>query len=180
MSILHNQIIIQLIGFVAFGLSLLIYQFNKRRTILNVQLLASLLFSVHFFLLGAYAGSAMNFLGATRNYFFNQFRYVQNSVWLLWLFVGIFAIATALTWQNIYSVLPAIGTISGAFAAWQSKTKNIRLISLISPPAWLIYAVHSHSYAGIVTEVFVLSSILLGMYRFDWRKKAEKARSGNV
>ena len=162
---------VQLIGFVALGVGMLVYQFNTRKQILTILSLASLLFSIQFFLLGAYSGAVLNAINVARNYAFYKYRYRAWSAIVLWGFIAIFCIATILTWQGPLSLLPAIGMISGAFANWQPKAKHIRLLSLISPPAWFVYAVAVHSYAGMIGEVLILSSILVGMYRFDRRSK---------
>jgi hypothetical protein len=124
-TITHNQIFIQLIGFVALGIAFSVYQLNERKGMLRLQMWASLLFSIHFFLLGAYTGS-----------------------------------------------------VSGSLAYWQPVAKSIRLLALISPPAWFTYNFISHSYTGMATEIFLFTSILLGMYRLDVpvrRKKYARA-----
>lgn len=166
-SVTVNPFVVQLIGFIALGVAILVYQFNTRKQILIVLSLASLLFSVQFFLLGAYSGAVLNLINIARNYAFHKYRYRTWSAVVLWGFVAIFGAATALTWQGSLSLLPAIGMISGAFANWQPEAKHIRLLSLISPPAWFIYAAAVHSYAGMVAEVLILNSILVGMYRYD-------------
>jgi hypothetical protein len=56
-------------------------------------------------------------------------------------------------------------------AVWQKNPRMIRLLSLLSPPLWLIYNVLSGSYPGILSEIFLLTSTLIGIYRFDIRKK---------
>ena len=175
--IIANPFIVQLIGFVALGVSVLVYQFNTRKQILMILSWSSLLFSIQFFLLGAYSGAVLNLINIARNYAFQRYRYRAWSVIVLWGFIMIFSIATALTWQGPLSLLPAIGMISGAFANWQPKAKHIRLLSLISPPAWFVYAVAVHSYAGMVAEVLILSSILVGMYRLDRGSKKVSTRS---
>jgi len=164
---INIQFIAQLIGFVALGLQLWVYQLNKRKSMLNWQLWSNFLFSIHFFLLGAYTGSALNFVGAGRSYTFNKYRHKKWSAVIFWGFIGIFILAGALTWQGPLSILPVIGMVSGAFAYWQHGTRHIRTLSLIAPPAWFIYNAFNHSYAGMVTEIVIIASILIGKYRHD-------------
>lgn len=172
MALLHNQVFIQGIGFVAFVIAVSVYQLNSRKSILNWGVVSGSLWAIHFFLLGAYTGSALNFFGAIKAYTFNRFRYRSWSGFLFWGFVSLFAAVTAVTWQGPISLLPAIGTISGAFASWRPTAKSIRLLALISPPSWFAYNFISHSYAGMVTEVFILASIFIGMYRLDRKSPA--------
>lgn len=177
---MHGQLMAQLIGFVALIVSLWVFQLNKRTTMLTAQLWGNLLFAIHFALLGAYTGAALNLVGAGRSYSFNKFRKKRWSGAIFWGFIGIFVAADIATWQGIISLLPLIGMISGAFAYWQPTAKSIRVLSLIAPPAWFIYNAVVSSYAGMATEVILMSSILIGMYRLDKQVKRVAVRANGV
>ena len=169
-TLIHDQVFIQLIGFIALGISVIAYQIDKRITILRLQTVASLLWGVHFFLLGAWTGSILNVTGAIQNYIFSSIPN-RKRTWLLPIvFILIFIIADALTWQGLLSLLPLGGTISGTISYWQKRTRLLRILALISPPLWFTYNFISHSYPGMLTEVFLISSTLIGIYRFDIRK----------
>lgn len=62
-------LIAQLIGFIALTVSILIFQFNKRTVMLRLGMIAGAIYAVHFFMLGAYTGSAMNLIGSFRSCF---------------------------------------------------------------------------------------------------------------
>mgnify|MGYP006295496783 CR=1 FL=1 len=53
---------------------------------------------------------------------------------------------------------------------WSSDTKNIRKILLLSPPAWFIYSFYVNSYPAMLLESFVFISLIIGIYRFDYKK----------
>jgi hypothetical protein len=165
--LIHNQIFIQSLGFAGLATGLVSFQVNKRKKILGLVIWSSLFWTIHFFLLGAYTGSALNFIGAIRTMAFSKYRDRRRSIFILWGFIAAFGVATALTWQGPLSLLPAFGTISGAFAYWQKTPRSIRMLALLSPPAWLIYNVVSHSYAGVITEVLIFAATLVGIYRLD-------------
>ena len=67
------------------------------------------------------------------------------------------------------SLLPFIGTASGAIAFWQKKTKYIRRLALVSSPPWFTYNVIVGSYPGMVAEALLMSSNFIGQYRFDFK-----------
>ena len=47
---------------------------------------------------------------------------------------------------------------------------NIRKANLfVACPAWLIYDIIFHSYAGILNEVITITSILISIWRFGWK-----------
>ena len=172
-NLVHSGIFIQLIGFVAFVLSLLIFQVNKRSSMLRIQMVACLLYAIHFFMLGAYTGAAMNVAGVARNFSFDKLKKSRHSWVLPILFITIFFIAAILTWQGPRSLLPAIASIGGTLAVWQQNPRMIRLLSLLSPPLWLTYNVLSGSYPGILSEIFLLTSTIVGIYRFDILKQKQ-------
>ena len=129
-----------------------------------------LLWAGHFFLLDAFTGMALNLVAAVRFYVYYRTKPSKRNIWIMWFFIGITVLATALTWQGWISLLPLIGTASGVIAFWQKKTKHIRRLALISSPPWLAYAVIVGSYPGIVVESLLLISNLTGQARFDFKK----------
>lgn len=132
------------------------------------------LWTLHFFLLHALTGAAMNFIGASRAYTYYKIKPVKSNLWVLWSFTAISVSATALTWQGIISLLPFIGSMTGVIGYWQPTAKSIRRISLISPPSWFTYNFISHSYAGMATEILIMTSILTGIHRLDRKPKKRK------
>jgi hypothetical protein len=165
----------QIIGFFALAFSVIAFQIDRRKTILFFLALGNLLWSAHFFLLGAYTGAAMNSLAIVRNYFFITQRSRFKRDYLPAVFIVIFGLATFATWDGIISLLPFFGMCFGTVAFWQRKTKIIRLLSIISPPIWFTYNFINNSYAGMLVEVFVFSSICIAIIRYDILKLPEPA-----
>lgn len=128
---------------------------------------ASLLWSVHFLLLGAVTGAAMNLLTAGRSYVYYKLRPAQRHFLIPWAFVVVLVVVTAWTWQGMTSLLPLIGSVSGVIAFWLKNPKYIRRVGFTSSPPWLIYNILSGSYPGMVVEVLLMVSNLIGQYRFD-------------
>ena len=161
------QLIVQVIGFFALLFSLLLFQVNNRKDMLKLKTLGAVSYTIHFFLLGAYTGSAMNMISVGRDTVFIKAKGRKRSWALPGFFIVVFVGVGLLTWQGPISLLPITGMITGTIAFWQRKSKSIRWISLLSPPMWFIYNAVSGSYAGMLTEVILLSSDLTGIYRFD-------------
>ena len=60
-------IIGQVLGIVAPVLGLLSYQMKKQKNLLLLQLLNSIIFCLHYLMIGAISGMALNLVGLTRN-----------------------------------------------------------------------------------------------------------------
>lgn len=162
---------IQLIGLVAVSISLVVFQTNSRDTMLKLGMTAAIFYTLHFILLGAFTGAAMNFIGGARCFVFYKFKPSKKHHGILFAFIGLAVAGTALTWQGPLSLLALAGSVGGAFAAWHTKPESIRRWAILVTPFWFIYDAISGSYAGMFIEVVILTSILIGEYRFDWRHK---------
>ncbi|OGG20175.1 hypothetical protein A3D03_00500 [Candidatus Gottesmanbacteria bacterium RIFCSPHIGHO2_02_FULL_40_13] len=164
-----TQLIAQIIGIVALLFVLLSFQKNSRYLILLFLIIVQILFTLHFGLLGAWTGAAMNGVAAFRTYIFNQreTKIWSNNPFWLYLFVVLFWVFGIVTWSGYYSILPILAMTIDSFAVWNKKTQYIRRLMLIPRPLWFIYNYTVVSYAGMITEIFVLFSILIGIIRFD-------------
>jgi Bacterial inner membrane protein len=163
-----NPLLIQGIGLVALLLNLSVFQTNTRKIMLLLGLSACLLWTVHFYLLGAAAGAAMNLLAAGRFCVYYKIDPSKQNRWIMWLFIGLTTLAIAITWKGAVSLLPFAGTITGVIAFWQRSPKYIRLLALASPPPWFIYGAIVGSYPGMAAEALLLGSTFVGQYRFDF------------
>ena len=162
------------IGVAAMMVAVTIYQTNTRKAIFLLSMIASLLWATHFFLLGAFTGSAMNLVGSVRAYTFLSVKPNKKNRWVMWSFAGLLALATILTWHGALSLLPLTGSMFGVFGDWQRRPKMIRRLNFGSSPPWLIYNVISGSYPGVVVEILRMTSNLIGQYRFDFKPYRKK------
>ncbi len=169
--------IIQAIGIAALLIATSIYQTNTRKTMLLLGMTASIFWSVHFLLLGAITGAAMNFTAAFRSYIYIKVKPSRKNVWVMWFFLGVLATATLLTWQGVLSLLPLVGSSFSVIGDWQKKPKMIRRLNLGTSPPWLAYNIISGSYPGAVVEVLKTLSNLIGQYRFDFRPLSRRKLS---
>lgn len=159
----------QAVGLVAFVIAILSFQKNSQKGILGLQLLSTSLFCLHFVLLGAQVGALLNAVGALRSFVFGhqEKRWAQGRVWLV-VFLLLSVGACALTWENALSLLPMAGMIFTTVAFWIHDAAWVRRISFPSSPCWLIYNAAHRSWAGVLTECFVMCSILVAMWRYEW------------
>lgn len=168
--------LIQSIGIIAVAVSLTIFQINSRNKMLQLGMIAALIYALHFFLLGARTGAAMNLIAAGRSYVYFKTTPDKRHTWIL-LAIGVVSVLGALlTWQGPLSLLPLLGTLSSGLAFWQTKPKNIRRFALISSPLWFAYNAVSGSYPGMFIEVVMICSNFIGQYRFDYRHNAHTKR----
>lgn len=165
-----NLVLAQGIGLAALLIGTSVFQVNNRKTMLILGMSASLLWSVHYVLLAAPTGVAMNILGAGRGYIYYKIQPTKQNRWILWALLAVTMVATALTWQGMISLLALVGSSGNVIAYWQKKPKYIRRLALVSSPSWLTYNAISGSYPGVIAEILSITSNLIGQYRFDFRQ----------
>ena len=128
-----------------------------------------MLFGIHFYLLGAYTGAALNGVGAVRALVFNlRDKYkLPGHVSVMWFFIGIFTLTGLYTYSEPFDVLPVIAMNIECFALWNRNTRHVRFIFLTARPFWISYNIISMSIAGIVSEIFLIVSLSVAIWRFD-------------
>ncbi|MBR2337732.1 MAG: YgjV family protein [Clostridia bacterium] len=180
-----EKIIIQAIGILAMAFNIWSYQQKKQTYVIGCQLFGSLLFSVHFFALGAYMGGLLNAIGIFRAVVFifkDQFR-SENILWLIG-FEAVYLASYVLTFtllkkefnplNAVVEILPIIGMTATTIAFRSKSSKTTRSLGLISSPSWLVYNIVSFSIGAICCEVLSLVSIAVGFFRLDKKEKEQQ------
>jgi hypothetical protein len=165
----NNNLVAQGIGMIALVFAILSFQNNKRHLILLFLGIAQLIFIFHFALLGVWTAAAMNIVGTIRTF---SFVFKERKKWMdgnfvMYIFICLFLIAGILSWQNWLSVLPVAAMILETIGLWQKSPRRIRFIVFIPHPVWLVYNFIHGSYPGVLTEVFIVTSLIIGIIRFD-------------
>lgn len=171
----------QIIGFGGTALTIVAYQQSKRKNILLCTVISAALFTVHFILLGAYTGAVMNFFAGLRSLVFmnNTKPWAKSKIWV-GVFMVIYTVACIVTWEKWYSVLPLIAMLLTTVSNWLQSERKIRFLTFPNSPCWLVYNILNNSVAGIITEIFVMSSLIIAIIRYDLIKPKKKEKAENV
>lgn len=177
-----QSIIGQIIGIVAMIMAFISFQCKTQKTIMYFQICAGLLFSIHFGLIGALSGMVLNGIAVPRAIIFSQrskYKWAKSNFWVVFFIV--ICCATYILPFTIYGtepslknllleILPVIGMIATTVSFSMKKASSVRVFSLISSPAWLVYNLFHQSLGGVITECIVMISIFIGMIRLDRNK----------
>lgn len=164
--------IAQLLGILGFLLSIISFQQNTQKRIVFVQFLANISFTIHFYLIGAYTGSILNGIAIIRSfvYCFKDKKWASSNIWIV-IFSLAFVVAGIFTWEGPLSILPTTAMVLSSVSFGIKNPKLVRRIYFPCSPMWLIYNIVGHSIGGVLTECFAMISIIVGMLRFDRKKK---------
>ena len=134
---------------------------RKRKKILFFQTLDSTFDIIQYSLLGAYTGSLISLLGATRAYTFSK----TNNKFFLFLFLLLYVIASIITFNGLISFLPLIAALVYTIVTWNKKEKNIRIFSILVFFLWLIYDILVKAYISSITDIILIVSNSLAFYK---------------
>lgn len=164
--------IIQLIGFLGLAISIVAFQFKKHRGIVLCKATSELVFSLQYILLGAWTAAVLDFISVIRNLLFYRLVKKGRSTLPVIVGFGLFVIATGFfTFDGFVSVLPIGSKLLTTISYGIKKEKWLRIITLPSCILWIIYNLYVNSIAGVLTDSMTLISLLIAMYKFDFRKE---------
>ncbi|MCL2513764.1 MAG: YgjV family protein [Oscillospiraceae bacterium] len=175
------NIIAQAIGFIGTAFLVISYQQKKRRGIIVFQIFCSAFFALHFYLLGAYTGCAMNVLGGLRSTVYSyseEKKWAKHNFWPVLFFI-VFLAAGILTWKNIWSLLPTFAMCLSTISLWLRDPKKIRFLTSPTLPCWLVYNLMNKSIAGFITEIFTIISMATAIIRYDVLPNRKSKRANN-
>ena len=173
---MDTRFIAQIFGI--FGVLLFIFSFQimSNRKLFFVQILANVMFSIQFVLLGAYAGCVNLIICIMRNFFFmNRKKWdFVNSKWMLGVLLVLFAANTAFNWKGWFDVFTLAAVVVATLAFWIGNPRVIRTYNLfIVSPCWLIYDIAVGAWAGVLNEIIGMISIAVSILRFGWKSLGE-------
>ena len=164
----------QLLSLAAVATGFVSFQMKTPKGILSFQILTALLFSVHYVLIGAMTAAALNFLAAIKCVFY----YVRNkrqskALWAPVFFTALVLVTSLLTWDGWYSVFILAGLLVNSVGLSLSNPQTIRKLTLIKSPLCFVYNLFVLSSGGMIYEVAVLVSAILGLLKNRQKKETE-------
>ena len=145
------------VGFIAF-------QMKTPKTMLIFQIATSLIFSAHYFLIGAMTAMTLNLVSAVKYVCY----YIRDKREKKGLFIPIFftilvIITSVLTWDRWICIFIMTGLVINSISFALTNAQLIRKLNLIKAPLCLIYNVAVFSTGGIFYESFTLISSIIGI-----------------
>ena len=181
------DIITQLVGIGATVLTILSFQAKTQKGIMMIQSVSTILWTVHFFMLGlingSFSGCFLNLLCAVRSIIYSK---RESAAWarsISWVYVFtagalvIYALQFTVfgiepTVKNlIIQLFPTVGVIATNVGYRLETGFKVRCSQFISSPCWFMYNFFSGSIGGMITEVISFLSVIVGILRHDVKRK---------
>lgn len=166
-------IISYIVGAIALVVWTFSIQIKEKEKILQTQMIANILYSIQYILIGAITAGSMNLVSVLRCFVFSKKEKDTNSISATWLFIFIAMILAiaAITCRDFMSLIPIIITILYTYATWQKNTKVIRVIFFVTACIWVYYNFYIGAYVAIIGNGLEIISSMISIIRFDTKKK---------
>ena len=142
------NIFYQLIGLgalIAMGLS---YWQNDKRTILLWQVVANLIFAIHYTLLHARSGALCSFFQiVVLLLFLLQEKFNWSKLVTAIPIVAVFLLIAVVTYETPVTVLPIVASLAAMLPFFQSRQRVIQVAGIASGLSWLVYVIAVHNAA---------------------------------
>lgn len=176
------DLLVQALGLIGMTMNLVSFQLREQKKLIRLQFYSSIVFSFHYFLLDAVMGCTLNIIGICRAFVFShkEKEWARKKIWL-YIFIGAYITVYILTftvlglepttYNLLLELLPVIGMTATTIGFFLENAAQVRKLSLMNAPTWLVYNVISGSIGGALTEIFCLISVVVGIIRLDIKRK---------
>lgn len=167
-------IFIQLVGILAWLMLILSYYRKDTNRILVFQIIGTILYCLHYYLLGAYSGL---FICAFEVIFDYGYYKTNKDKYIYILSIPIRIFGGLIGFKKIVDVFPIIASLIDGYSL--TKRKKIVVVgAIISYTLWVIYDICVMSYSGVLTDgLVVLSNLFILLFNKDIKTIA---KSGNT
>ena len=172
-------LIAQGISIVTGVVAIVLKQMKTMRLILLFEVIANLLASSTYLLLGGDAGAIVSVLAILHSLIMFLFNRKEKSVPIA-VPIAFIVLYTACSTYSIITkadpmeVLPAIAAVCFALALTQKKPRFDRVWSVINAFSWVIYDGYNAAYVMLAVHMGILISTVVAMVRIDGILKPKK------
>jgi len=144
--------LVQVLGFLAFFISLYAFSRTSDQHLLIGQAVQSFVLALHFYLLGANSAAAMSFVSGIRNYISLHKNVKKFAVFFMVIYIG----AGIYTYEELVDVLPVLSSLLGTAAVFYLSGIKMRLVMMLSTTLWIIHNAVVVSIGPLLMELFIL------------------------
>ena len=169
-----NNLVIQLIGVIAYAILAFSYFKKNKKEILFIQIFSTIAFALHYYLLSGVTATVCNLISLLIIiiiYFFEKHN-GKNKKILILSTLPLIIIIPFFTYESVFSIFPIIASTIVLISFVISNENTIRIAGIISALCWIIYAIIYKSYAGIAFEAFsAVSTFIAFIKNFNIKNK---------
>lgn len=169
-EIFTNIFFIQGLWIIAFIASMITFLMKKDQRFIQMMVLVSFLWSIHFFFLGLLSAALINFIDIFKNLLALKFKknnYITWGVIILYILIWIYTFSSV----NIIEIFPVIASLASIYVVFQLTWVQMRLGFIAILLFWLIYNYTGWSLGGVLSDVCLLVTWFIGIWKIikEWK-----------
>lgn len=156
--------IVQAIGIIAWLVLVISYYRENTNKILVFQVIATALYCIHYYLLGAYSGLFICVFEVIRDFLYYK---TDLDDYIFYGSIPVYILNGIVTFTGWYDLLPAFSSLLDGYSL--TKKKDVVVIgAIISYTSWVIYDIFVMSYSCAITDgLVVLSNLSILLFDFN-------------
>ncbi len=160
----------QTIGFLAVGVNVIAFITTKDKKFLLFMALSSAIWGLHFYLMGLFTASGVNFFDVIKNLI--ALKYKRNLFWMS-IFLLIYATIGFFTFDpsNLFSLLPILNAFLSLFFVFYLKGVWLKVGFLLILVLWFVYNIMGQSLGGMMSDILLFISGVYGLIRIFLQEK---------
>lgn len=158
-----NFYIAQICGILIMICNAISVQFKTKDKILICFVVANLFGIAQYFLLNAITAAVVYVISTIRCivFYYYEKKDLKPSLIILMIFEVLAIICGALSWQNMWSIIPIIVTVVFTYGLWQKNLTVTRISTAITGFGWVFYNIIVMAYVGALFDgALAISSII--------------------
>lgn len=162
------KIVAQIIGFIAFFISLTAFHRKEKKNILGNMVIANLINLFHYLLLGALSGCITKLLAIVRDCFIiykEKNKKLSKKIYLF-IFIVLYILASVFTYDGIVSILPLLAALIYIIFIWNGNELTIKRVGFYTYFLWLTYNIFVFSISGIISNVVSIISTFIAIINY--------------
>lgn len=160
-------VIAQILGILGPGTTIIATQMKDKKKYLLAYIAAYIIIMTYYLLLKAYPGAINTFILLALTIVFSMFENKKFPVWLIVIFSLLILFGSIITYENIYSLLPAVVSFISFIILLSKDMKKIRKYTLLIKLLCTIYDFLVMVYTACIIDFIGLISTIIAMFRYD-------------
>lgn len=161
-------IIYYIVSILSIFLFVISIQFKEKKDILLIQTFASMCYFIAYLILGSHSGCVIELIEQTKDIVFYKYEKKKKEIpiILLIIFVSSLIIASIITYDGFYSLMPLIINLLYFVSSYFKNPKYMRLTMLLCGFLWIYFNFKVGAYIIIIGNVLEIISATISLIRY--------------
>ena len=167
-QLVKNPIFIQCFGYLGTACVVIGMQCKSYNKVLSAKCANSFFAGTQYWMFGKYESMLVSYVAILANVTYWGVNKKKKSATPYQVAFGIlFVLIVMWQWRDWTSIFVLCAKVLSTVSLGFNNTRTIRILNLISTPCWLAYNISIPNYAGICSDLLMLTSLTIALIRID-------------